>query len=106
MIDQWAFEMKYLTVDGVGFGTGVRDTYEGGYVDLDELKISGRLKKDIRTWISKYETAFFADFRDQATVTALDEAGEKIAKRLSDELPLSKIVYFSEARNERPHFSK
>lgn len=98
--------MKYLTVDGAGFGTGVRDTYEGGYVDLDELKISGQLKKDIRTWISRHETAFFADFRDQGTVTALDEAGEEIAKRLSDELPHSKIVYYSEVRNERLHFLK
>lgn len=96
--------MKYLTVDGMGFGTGVRDTYEGGYIELDALGITQRLQKDIRTWLSRYEAAFFAGFRDRGTVTALDEAGVQIAKRLSDELPHSKVTYYSDARSERLHF--
>lgn len=98
--------MRYLTVDGMGFGTGVRDTYEGDYVDLDELSISSRLKKDIRAWVSKYEAEFFAGFRDRRKAMALDEAGFQIAIRLSEELADSKIVYYSDERNETVHLKK
>ena len=40
--------MYYLTVDGYFVGTGIRDSVEGGFIDLELLSISPDLKDRIK----------------------------------------------------------
>jgi len=89
--------MRYLTVDGMLSGTGIRDSVEGGYVDPSELGLSEGLKSQIRLWLARYADAHFTQFEDSQIVAALDAEGFVIAKQLRDELPESKVVYFSNA---------
>jgi len=90
--------MRYLTVDGMLSGTGIRDPVEGGYVDPRELGLSEGLKSQIRLWLARYADAHFTQFEDSQIVAALDAEGFVIAKQLRDELPeKSKVVYFSNA---------
>ena len=90
--------MRYLIVDGMLSGTGVRDALEGDYVELAELGISQNLKDDITSWLARYELAHYARFDDPRVVDALDAAGLKLRDRLANELPEAKIEYFSAAR--------
>jgi hypothetical protein len=78
-------------------GTGIRDSVEGGYVDPSMLGLSERLKSQIRLWLDRYADAHFSQFKDSQIVAALDAEGLVIAEQLRDELPGSKIVYFSDA---------
>ncbi len=56
--------MKYLTVDGMFSGTGVRDSVEGGYLNLQKLELSGQLIARISAWLSDYEDAHFMQYED------------------------------------------
>ncbi|TYC64556.1 hypothetical protein FMN63_18925 [Stappia sp. BW2] len=96
--------MRYLTVDGMSSGTGVRDTLDGGFVDLDKIGVSAGLKRDVRVWLLEYEADFFAGFRNLKTLAALDEKGLQIAQRLSKEIPGSKIEYYSDGKSEKIYF--
>lgn len=89
--------MKYLIIDGMLSGTGVRDAVEGGYLDLNDLGISADTVKIISAWHARYEHAHYAQFVDADEVGQLDAQGLSICKRLKLELPHSKIEYFSSA---------
>ncbi len=89
--------MRYLTVDGMLSGTGIRDAVEGGYVDPVELGLSEELKDRIKRWLPRYADAHYTQFEDREIVAELDAEGVAISKQLSDELPQSKIKYFSSA---------
>ncbi len=90
--------MRYLIVDGMLSGTGIRDAVEGGYVDLEQLGISRSLQSDINVWVARYESSHYAQFNDSEEVDALDNEGVSLCKRLRSELSDSKIEYFSNAR--------
>ena len=87
--------MKYLTVDGMLGGAGVRDQIEGGYIDPEDLNLSSELIEVIRNWVTRYETAHYRQFSDQQEVTKLDEEGLLICSRLHEELDDTNIEYFS-----------
>ncbi len=56
--------MKYLTVDGLLSGTGIRNSIEGGYIDPRALGISRDLVSRIEGWLRLYEEAHFDGFSD------------------------------------------
>jgi len=89
--------MRYLVVDGMLSGTGVRDAIEGGYLDLCGLGISSDIAKEVSRWQARYEHAHFVQFADVVEVAFLDAQGLSICERLMDELPDAKIGYFSAA---------
>ena len=93
--------MRYLIVDGMLSGTGVRDAIGGGYVVLAELGLSPNFLETITSWLARYETAHYRQFNDPHEVAALDDAGLALCDRLIQELPRSKIGYFSAARMEK-----
>jgi hypothetical protein len=93
--------MRYLLVDGMLSGTGVRDAIGGGYVDLAELGLLPNVVELITGWLARYETAHYRQFDDLQEVQALDEIGLGLCDRLAQELPGNKIGYFSAARMEK-----
>ena len=93
--------MRYLFVDGMLAGTGVRDAIGGGYVDLAELGLLPNVVELISSWLACYETAHYRQFDDPQEVQALDEIGRELCDRLVHELPENKIGYFSAARMEK-----
>lgn len=48
--------MRYLVIDGELSGSGIRDKYESGYIDIETLNLNFDLKNKISQWQKKYET--------------------------------------------------
>jgi hypothetical protein len=90
--------MRYLMIDGMLSGTGVRDAVDGGYVELAELGLSPNFLDIFAIWLARYETAHYKQFDDPREVEALDSIGLELCDLLAQELPESKIEYFSAAR--------
>ena len=93
--------MRYLLVDGMLSGTGVRDATCGGYVE----GVLPNVVQLITGWLARYETAHYQQFDDPREVQALDEIGLELCGRLAQELPGNKIGYFSAARMEKLKFA-
>jgi hypothetical protein len=93
--------MRYLIVDAMLSGTGVRDAIGGGYVELAELGLSPNVVEAITSWLARYETAHYRQFDDPREVEALDDIGLELCNRLAQELQGNKIGYFSAARMEK-----
>lgn len=89
--------MKYLTVDGMMSGTGIRDTVDGGYISPEELGLSTELCKKISKWVCRYERAHIAGYRDGLEVAELDKEGVEIRRLVQSEQAERKVVYFSAA---------
>ena len=90
-------DARYLTVDGMLSGTGIRDSVAGGYIEPHQLNLSNGLVEWIKSWLSRYEQAHYAQFSDMNENCGLDQEGLAISKRLQEELPESKIEYYSSA---------
>ncbi len=97
--------MHYLTVDGMLSGTGIRDSVAGGYIVLRDLGISPKLIDQIEQWLNRYEQAHYAQFNNKGENENLDRDGIAICKLLQDELPESKIEYFSSAEMRKIAFT-
>jgi hypothetical protein len=90
--------MKYLVLDGYLNGTGIRDRYSGGFVELTALNISMEMKQQIRDWVLKYENEFYNQYSDLKKIEAIDKEGITIVLKLREELPNTKIEYYSDAK--------
>jgi hypothetical protein len=97
---------RYLVVDGMLSGTGIRDAVEGGYLDLHELGLSSEFVKNMSLWLRRYENAHYVQFGDQQEVAALDSQGLAICKKLMEELPQSKVEYFSSGEMKKIRINK
>jgi hypothetical protein len=93
--------MRYLTVDGMFSGTGVRNSFEGGYIEPDELGLSSNLSAKITQWLKGYEDAHYMQYKDKTQVAELDAEGIEICKMIKNELPDSKIEYYSSAETRK-----
>lgn len=93
--------MHYVTVDGSMSGTGIRDSIQGGYIKPSTLNLSPPLQERLSLWLGRYEDAHFRQYSDPVEVAELDAEGLSIARLVRDELPDSKVEYFSDARVAR-----
>lgn len=93
--------MKYLTVDGMLSGTGIRDSVEGGYIDLQKLGLPVTLVERIEKWVRRYEEAHYAGFDDDGETELLDQEGIALSSLLQQSLPQAKVEYFSHARGTK-----
>jgi len=93
--------MRYLTVDGMVSGTGIRNSLEGGYIEPKNLNISKALQVEIQNWLEKYKEAHFSNHKNAATFAKLDNEGLNVAKLLQSELPAAKVEYFSDYKMKR-----
>ncbi len=93
--------MKYLVVDGMLGGTGIREKYGSGFLELSELRLSLKLIRQIIIWVEKYESEHYLGFFDVGAVETLDREGIEISWALKRELlemgEDSKIEYISAA---------
>jgi hypothetical protein len=90
--------MKYLVIDAALSGTGIRDKYEGGYIDTEDLDLSLLIKQRLKEWLSKYESEHYNGFTNDTIINELDQEGREIALIIKNELSEVKIEYFSDAR--------
>jgi hypothetical protein len=88
---------RYLTVDGMLSGTGLRDSVAGGYLEPLQLGLSDVLVERIGRWLAEYENGHYAGFEDRAETEALDKEGISISVEVQRELPQSKVEYYSHA---------
>ena len=89
--------MRYLILDGMLSGTGIRDAVEGGYLGHSQLEISGELSARIHRWLAAYAESHYRQHADAEIVANLDSEGIELCKLLRQELPADKIGYFSDA---------
>ncbi len=89
--------MKHLVVDACLNGTGIRDYYEGGYIDPESLNISTELLNKLNKWLKEYENEHFKGYYDKKIVNKLDKEGKNIAIRIKKELSEVKVQYYSDA---------
>ena len=90
--------MKYLVIDAALSGTGIRDKYEGGYINPEDLGLSLSIKQKLNKWLSKYENEHYNGFTDDNIINELDREGKEIALIIKNELSEVKIEYFSDVR--------
>ena len=93
--------MRYLTIDGMLSGTGVRDSVAGGYLDPKEIGLGPELVQRIERWVIEYETAHYRQFNDDTENQRLDQEGIEIARQAREQLPGMKVEYFSNARMQK-----
>jgi hypothetical protein len=93
--------VRYLTIDGMLSGTGIRNSVEGGYIEPTDLGLSETLIQQIGSWRRKYETAHYQAYVDEEQLRDLDDEGLKIATALRDEVPDAKVDYYSNALMRR-----
>lgn len=90
--------MKYLVIDAMLDGTGIRDKYEGGYLVPQDLGLSFTTIEWLDIWLLKYENEHYNGFANEGIIDELDREGKEIALTIKNELVKVKLEYFSEAR--------
>ena len=90
--------MKYLVVDGMFRGTGVRNAAEGDYVNPADLGLTPALVQKIERWLSRYKKAHYTQFVDGSEVEELDAEGVKICRDIKKEMRDVKVEYYSDAQ--------
>ena len=90
--------MKYLIIDASLNGTGIRDKYNGGYLDPEDLGLSFTTKFRLKEWMLKYADEHYNGFANDSAIDELDSEGKDIALEIKKELFEAKIEYFSDAR--------
>lgn len=90
--------MKYLVIDAVLGGTGIRDKHEGGYIAPESLGLSYNVLKRLKEWLLKYENEHYKGFENNNNIDILDGEGKEIAFTIKSELGDVKMEYFSDAR--------
>jgi hypothetical protein len=88
---------RYLVIDGLLNGTGVRDYYSGGYISPRDLGLSDALCEQISTWLEQYEAHHYYDYQDEVLTQQLDQEGIGIAQLVKQELGNVKVQYYSDA---------
>jgi hypothetical protein len=87
---------KYLTIDGMLSGTGIRDTIEGGYIDPESLGLHLETITRLKKWLEEYEEQHYCGFKNKSINEFLDAEGRAIARLIKEQLLDCKIEYFSD----------
>lgn len=90
--------MNYIVVDAMFNGTGIRDKYNGGYLNPDDLGLSNKVLQALTEWLKKYEDEHYNGFENNRVIDKLDSEGRDIALAIKNELVGIKVEYFSNAR--------
>ncbi|CAG5068142.1 hypothetical protein DYBT9623_00871 [Dyadobacter sp. CECT 9623] len=90
--------MKYLIIDALLGGTGIRNKYDGAYVDPQTLMLSNNITNQLNSWLTRYGDEHFNGFNDDLNIDKLDQEGIQLALAIKEELVNAKLAYFSAAR--------
>lgn len=96
---------RYLIVDGLVNETGIRDEYEGEYLDPNVLGLSKEIQGRLEEWLKEYGKMHVSGYTDDNIIELLDSEGVSIAMAIANELPESKISYYSDARLTKQRIS-
>lgn len=88
---------RYLVVDGNLNGTGIRDYYEGGYIDPLHLMLLQDILERLEAWLTQYRNEHYNAFSNEKKVKEPDNEGKRIALLIRNELSNCKIRYYSAA---------
>ncbi|MFC6198497.1 hypothetical protein [Ponticaulis profundi] len=86
-----------LQVDGMMSGTGIKDLRLMEWMEPEELGLSSALAIEIEDWISRYASIHYRGFKDKDEITAIDQEGLLIAKKVQSECPNRLVRYCSAA---------
>ena len=53
--------MRYLVIDGILGGTGIRNQHEGGYIDPEQLLLSDQLLARLKEWKNARDMGLIPD---------------------------------------------
>jgi hypothetical protein len=87
--------MKYLVIDAALNGTGIRDEYNGGYIESNILGLSTVLIEQLKQWLFLYAEEKYKGYTNMDKIKLLDARGKNIATAIKSELTDVKIAYFS-----------
>jgi hypothetical protein len=90
--------MKYLVVDAMLSGSGIRDYYTGDYLEPESLSLTVATVKQLKDWLSRYKREHNKGYVSQEAIAELDREGKEIAVTIKSELSDVKITYYSDAR--------
>lgn len=90
--------MKYVVIDALLNGTGIRDKYKGEYIDPCSLGLNDITIVKLKNWLSEYWEEHYNGYIDKGVLDKLDQEGREIALRIKKELPEIKVEYYSDAR--------
>ncbi|UOG43612.1 hypothetical protein [Leptospira noguchii] len=93
--------MQYLVIDASLNGTGIRDEYEGNYIDPSSLGINSDLLDRINSWLLKYEAEHYKGYMNNSLIEELDNEGKELAIQIKKELKNVKIAYYSDAKMDK-----
>lgn len=93
--------MKYLVIDACLNGSGIRDEYEGGYIDPTTLGLSSDVIDCLKKWLLAYEEEHYNGYSNDILIDRLDNEGKKIALKIKREIGNMKISYYSDARQTK-----
>jgi hypothetical protein len=88
--------MKYLIIDGMLNGTGIRDKYNGGYLYPEDLNLNASTVELLNKWLVEYEIEYYKEYNDAIKINVLDSKGIEIANIIKVELNC-KVEYYSDA---------
>lgn len=97
--------MRYLVIDALLNGTGIRDEYDGGYLDPSTFNLSLEVTNALKKWLLAYENEHFNGYSNSDLIAELDAEGKKIASQIKSELGDVKISYYSDARLTKEEIS-
>lgn len=90
--------MKYLVVDALLNGTGIRDYYNSGYIEPESLHLSATVINQLNDWLLRYANEHYAGYINDDLIDELDREGKEIALKIRNELREVKIEYCSDAK--------
>lgn len=92
--------MKYILIDGLLNGTGIRLKYEGGYISPELIGLSNTLCKELAEWLFAYANEHYKGYGDTYAIIKLDEWGLELAKKIKAEVSGNsyQVGYFSDAK--------
>jgi len=93
--------MKYLVVDALFNGTGIRDYYTGDYLKPETLNLEAVTTIKIHDWLFRYKSEHHKGYINDDVINELDREGREIALKIKNELLEVKIEYYSDARMTR-----
>jgi len=77
--------------------TGILDGANGGYLEPEEVGLSAELTLRLTNWIAEYDAEHYRGFKNELRVQELDREGKEIAIAIRQEIPDTKIAYYSDA---------
>lgn len=93
--------MRYLVVNGLMSGTGIKDPHSEIDPSPQELGLSSHVISLIEQWLKRYADAMMDGYKNKKENERLDQEGIEIARAVRSELLETKVEYYSDVLSKR-----